>query len=85
MHARSLKLKSAREWAVSCKSGERPANIPAPDNVYKHEGWQGYGHWLGNGTVAPKDQKFLPSKKALLDARSLKLKSTKEWAVLQQQ
>ena len=35
----------------------------------------GYGHWLGTGNVAPKDKQILPFKKALLHARSLKLKS----------
>ena len=53
LHAQSLNLnlKSEKEWRVWCKHGERPANMPAcPDRVYMHEGWQGYGHWLGNGT-----------------------------------
>ena len=46
----------------------------------KHDGWQGYGHWQGTGTVGvKKDQQFLPFKKALLCARSLKLKGVKEW------
>ena len=80
LHARSLKLKSPKEWKTWCKSGVRPANIPAsPDKTYKHEGWQGYGHWLGTSTVAPKDQKFLPFKEALVYARFLKLQSQKRW------
>ena len=34
--------------------------------MYKHDGWQGYGHWLGTGNVGVrKDQQFLPFKKAL--------------------
>ena len=49
----------------------------SPGKIYKHEGWQGYGHWLGTGTVANKDQQFLPFKKALLYARSLNLKGEK--------
>ena len=59
----------------------RPANIPSSSQrTYKHEGWQGYGHWLGTGNVGvKKDQHFLPFKKALLYARSLKLKRKKEW------
>ena len=78
--ARSLKLKNNAEWCAFSKSGARPANIPsAPDQVYKHEGWQGYGHWLGTGTVATHDQQFLPFKKAMLYARSLKLKGQKAW------
>ena len=80
LRARSLKLTSNTEWREWCKTSARPANIPSrPDRVFKHAGWQGYGHWLGTGAAAPKDQQFLPFKKALLHARSLKLKSEKEW------
>ena len=51
-----------------------------PDRVYKHDGWQGWGHWLGTGNVGvQKDQQFLPFEKALLHARSLKLKGVNEW------
>ena len=51
-----------------------------PQRTYKHEGWQGWGHWLGTGNVGvKKDQQFLPFKKALLYARTLKLKNHKEW------
>ena len=80
LYARSLKLKSKREWCVWCKSEARKANIPSsPDKTYKHDGWQGYGHWLGTGTVAPQDKQFLPFKQALLYARTLKLKGLEEW------
>ena len=78
--ARSLKLTSKKEWEAWCKSGVRPANFPScPHQTYKHEGWQGWGHWLGTGNVDSKDQQFLPFKKALLRARSLKLKNKIEW------
>ena len=57
-----------------------PATIPSlPSRTYKHDGWQGIGHWLGTGNVAPKAQQFLPFKKAVLYAGSLKLKTKKEW------
>ena len=79
-HARSLKLKTMKEWRVWCKSGDRLPNTPSrPDYVYKHEGWQGYGHWLGTDNVAHKDQEFLPFTKSLTYARSLKMKNTAEW------
>ena len=80
MYARSLKLISSTEWRALCKSGSRPANVPSrPDTIYKHEGWQGWGHWLGTGNLVGGKQDFLPFKKALMRARSLKLKSMKEW------
>ena len=53
LYARTLKLEGKKEWHVWRKSGARPANIPSdPVKVYRHKGWQGYGHWLGTGTVA---------------------------------
>ena len=74
--ARTLpQAEKQEEWEAWCKSGARPANMPSnPDRTYKHDGWQGYGHWLGTGNVGAKDQQFLPFKKALLYARSLTLK-----------
>ena len=51
-----------------------------PDQPYKHDGWQGYAHWLDTGNVGVKnDHPFLSFKKVLLHARSLKLKGVKEW------
>ena len=62
LYARSLKLKNKNE----CKNGVREANmLSRPDLTYKHNGWQGYGHWLGTSAVAHKDKQFLPFKKAL--------------------
>jgi hypothetical protein len=56
LYARSLKLKTEKAWRAWRMTGARPANVPSgPDQVYKHDGWQGYGHWLGTATVAPKD------------------------------
>ena len=45
--ARSLRLVSSTEWLAWCRSGARPANVPArPDKVYVHNGWWGWEHWL---------------------------------------
>ena len=80
LYARSLKLKSKAEWQAWSKSGVRPANVPAiPENPFKHDGWQGYVHWLGTGAISTKDHQFLPYEKALLQARSLKLKDVVGW------
>ena len=52
LYARCLKLKNHREWRVWCKSEARDAKISStPDRTYKHDGWQGYGHWLGTGNL----------------------------------
>jgi hypothetical protein len=80
LYARSLKLKNTKAWRAWRMSGARPANIPStPNAVYKHEGWQGWGHWLGSGNQVGGKRIFLSFKKALLYARSLKLKTLKEW------
>ena len=52
-----------------------------PDKIYRHDGWQGYGHWLGTGKVSSKARMFLPFKQALPHARSLKLKTGNDWRV----
>ena len=80
--ARSLKLTNKTAWEAFSKSGARPANVPScPNKVYKHNAWQGWGHWLGTGNVGvSKDHKCMPFKIALLHARSLKLKNMREWA-----
>jgi len=45
--ARQLRLVSQKEWLLWCRSGARPANVPAaPDQAYVHDGWMGYTHWL---------------------------------------
>ena len=80
LYARTLKMKSVQEWRDWARTCGRPASMPShPDTIYKHNGWQGFGHWLGTGNVAPHDKQFLPFKKALLYARTLKLKGVKEW------
>ena len=56
----------------------RPPNVPAaPNKVYKHDGWEGWGHWLGSSNV--KTKLFLPFDEALLVARSLGLAGKVEW------
>ena len=79
--ARSLMLKSQIEWFEWSKSGERPSNMPSsPRSVYKHDGWQGWGHWLGTGNIAG-GQEFLPFEEALVYARSLELTTKTQWVV----
>ena len=51
--ARSLQLKSRKEWRAWAKGEmphkpQRPNHVPAhPDGIYKVKGWQGWKHWLG--------------------------------------
>jgi hypothetical protein len=76
---RPLGLKSTREWLDYCKSGNRPANIPAsPNMAYAGEGWTTWGDWLGTGRVRSNGD-FLPYDEARDFVRALGFKSTKEW------
>jgi hypothetical protein len=77
-YVKGLGLKNQKEWRVFVKSGNRPKDIPAaPDQIYKGSGWTGYGDWLGNGNVTQYNWRSF--KEAREYARSLNLKSKKEW------
>ena len=78
-YARSLGLKSVKQWREWRKSGEKPRDIPySPDEVYKDKGWLSWGDFLGykEGYVPGEHRAF---KEARDYACSLKLKSQKEW------
>ena len=80
--ARSLNLKRGSEWHAFCRSGKRPADIPAkPRETYKDKGWIGMGDWLGTGAIANFNKKYRPFKAARKFARSLNLNNEKEWRV----
>ena len=83
--ARSLKLKSSTEWLEYCAGRMKekpplPPDIPTVvSNYYKDDGWEGFGDWLGTGTIAI----HLRTYRSFIEARSfvhkLKLKSVSEW------
>ena len=60
--AQSLKLKNIEEWVAYCKSGKKPDDIPADPKIYGSEKWQGFGDWLGTGTLSSteKSKNWLP-------------------------
>ncbi|MFM8983853.1 MAG: DEAD/DEAH box helicase family protein, partial [Spartobacteria bacterium] len=83
--ARSLRLKSRTEWQKFCK-GEIPekgslhSDIPTtPSRTYANSGWVGMGDWLGTGTIAGYLRKYRPFQEAREFARSLNIKSQREW------
>ena len=76
--AQSLGLANNKEWRAWCKNGMRPPAVPAdPPKTYKHDGWHGWGHWLGTGNQHAKN--LLRFEEALMVARSLRLASSTEW------
>jgi len=83
--ARALQLPTTRAWEAWRRAGNRPGNVPSnPDQVYRHDGWQGWGHWLGNGNEASKKgdavkRGFLPFAEALAFVRALQLPRAADW------
>jgi hypothetical protein len=78
--ARSLSLKSEHEWRAYCRSGKKPADIPAkPSVIYANRGWVGMGDWLGTGTIATHLRQYRSFKDARAFVRRLGLKSRSEW------
>lgn len=77
--ARSLGLGSSTAWQKWSRSGARPSDIPSnPDQSYRGQGWQGFGHWLGTGRTAHSSQSR-PFPEALAYAQSLRLPSKRAW------
>jgi hypothetical protein len=77
---RHLGLKSGSEWFEYCKSGKKPADIPAtPERTYARAGWAGMGDWLGTGYVADHWREYRPFRRARAFARSLNLTSWEAW------
>jgi superfamily II DNA or RNA helicase len=78
--SRSLGLSSSSEWTSYVKSSARHPKIPwSPAAYYKDNGWEGFGDWLGTGTLAPKDLVFRPFKEAREFVRGLSLSSNNDW------
>src|SRR5262249_48034020 len=75
-----LGLRSLAEWDKYCRSGKKPADIPAsPAGVYRNDGSAGAGDWLGTGNIANQSRRYRSFKKARAFVRSLGLKLGKEW------
>jgi hypothetical protein len=50
---RAMKLKTATDWRIYSKSGQRPPEIPSgPHDVYRRAGWVDYPDWLGTSSDA---------------------------------
>ncbi len=83
--ARALRLRSGDDWRAFCKgeiAGKPSLPSDIPFNVvryYKHRGWKGMGDWLGTGNISNREKSFRPFIRARSFARSLGLKSLKDW------
>ena len=77
---RNLKLKNIIEWRNFCKSGKKTVDIPkSPDHVYKDQGWNGYGDWLGTNNTATQNRSYWDYNVAREFVRKLNFKNYTEW------
>jgi hypothetical protein len=75
--ARSLNLKSQKDWFKYCKSGNKPDDIPRNANTIYKNYFKGYGDWLGTGRT----RNHRPFKEAREFVRNLGINSWKEWEI----
>lgn len=79
-YARNLKLKRQLDWYAWAQSENRPQNIPyKPEEVYRKQGWKGYGDWLGTGRIASQKREFLPYEEARAYIHKLQIASVEKW------
>lgn len=77
---RSLNLQTGKEWTAYCSSGLLPTEIPkTPRVVYKNQGWQSMGDWLGSSTVSNVNRSFRSFDEARKFVRGLGLESYRDW------
>ena len=75
----SLGLKNQKEWNNYYKLN-KPKGIPGnPRGIYKNNGWEGIGKWLGTRKVSNANRNYLSFKNAKKIVQNEKLQSVKEW------
>ena len=78
--ARTLNIKSSKDWAQQYEKGTIPSNIPlSPNSVYIKSGWVSWGDWLGSEYVANQQRVYKKHNVAKSFIKKLGLKSVAEW------
>jgi superfamily II DNA or RNA helicase len=78
--SRGLGLKSKNEWYTWAKSDNRPSDIPFdPRIAYQNSGWEGWGDWLGTGSIATFNMVYRSYREAKEFACNLNLNEQSEW------
>jgi hypothetical protein len=78
--AKSKNIKTGKEWRYFSKLNNLPIEIPLrPDAVYKNNGWQNWGHFLGTGNICNRNKKYFTYVKAKKLVHKLNLKSSSEY------
>jgi hypothetical protein len=78
-YVRSLKLENQDDWFDYCRSGQKPADIPAnPDRTYLAE-FESYGDWLGNDNISTWKLTYRPFTVARDFVHNRGLKNSAQW------
>ena len=81
-YVRSLGLKNVQDWYDYLKSDKLPSNIPnSPAFVYKINGWQGNGDWIGTDRIADQFRKYLSFEVAMEYMKANNIRSLVEWKI----
>jgi hypothetical protein len=74
---KDLNITGMDQWVKLGQSGKLPFNLPTrPERVYSAE-WKDWWDWFGKPNT--RDKNYLPFNEARAFARSLKLKTLKDW------
>ena len=80
--ARTLNIKSAKEWAELYKNNRIPTDVPlSPNSYYSKTGWISWGDWLGSEYIANQQRKYRKFESAKPFIQKLDLKSVNEWKI----
>jgi hypothetical protein len=74
-----LELPSAKAWYEYSTYGNRPENIPSAPDIFYGDEFQGWGDWLGTGSIATQEVEFLPFWEAREHVHKLQLRGVKAW------
>lgn len=75
-----LNLKSRLDYKDFCHSEKKPKNLPnSPEKVYKKNGWESWGQWLGTRRLASNKKIYRGFSDAKEFVYHLNLKNRAEW------
>jgi Phage-integrase repeat unit len=74
----SLNLRSQKEWKKYNTTNKLQGIPVIPHEVYEND-WNGWGDWLGTGTIASFQRNYRPFLEAKQFIRNLRLRNTEEW------
>lgn len=79
-YVRKLGLAGHEGWRKYSREGRLPSDIPStPWHIYRADGWQSLGDWLGTDFVATGKRRYRPFAEARKFCRNLNLEGQADW------